>query len=136
VDEQIRIAVIGMSHLTDNLKMAAEQHMNHLLQSKEIEYIDVTPHGLAEDVAATIFGLQPHVILLGWPQNEVSSWDIAAGLEGYQVCPIITIRMSGHNGADIGKKPNGCLDLMESDINGICKAIENKLLPRKAAASK
>jgi hypothetical protein len=135
VDKQIRIAIVGLPGLRDALRQTAERLMPRMLKSGDIEYDIVVPHGTAKDAAEKIFSLQPDIVLLGHPQKEVSSWAIVEEFRQYQGCPMILIQPSDYIGTNTEQKPTDCLVFMEGDLGGICKGIEDKLLPHKTKST-
>lgn len=130
MDKQIRIALVGLHSITDKLRRAAAEHMPKVLARGDIEYELITPHGSAEAVAGDLIKLNPHVILLGFPQAEVSAWDIATELQPFNACPIVLVRLPNGTRTNV---PSGFDVIEEGDIAGLCAAIQRRLNPTAAA---
>lgn len=132
-DSLARIVIVGCPGLTDALKKVADRHMPRLLRERNIEYDTVKPHGDADSAAATLVDLHPDVILLGYPQLEVSAREIAEAVLPFNLCPIILVSLNGAGGGERrGTKPDGLPEFSQGDLANICRAIEGAIVERAA----
>ncbi len=127
MDTQIRLAIVGVPNLIEKLKAAAIRHMPSVVAAGNIEYVVITPHGTAAGVAADLAELLPDIILLGFPQDEVSALEIAEELLHFNLCPIVLVHRNGARGGN-GSIPDGYATVDESEVSHVCSIIQAKVM--------
>lgn len=132
MDTLFKIAIVGCPGLSGALLKEAPRLMPQVNTAWNIEYFSVIPHLDAADAVARIRKEMVDVILLGYPQERVSAWEITELIMGdVNRPPIILISLREVAWAEVNGKPTGHAEFRLGELDRICGEIQRLALAKR-----